>query len=218
MPPRFNVAPTQEIPTVTESREGERRLRLLRWGLVPHWAKSLAIGQQMINAKSETLDEKPAFKTAFQRRRCLIPADGFFEWSDVPVVDQQGSLFAGEATTLTGKTRKQPYHIRLKGGKPFAFAGLWERWSDPEGHIVDSCTIITAPSNSLIAPLHDRMPVILDPQDYGRWLDRHFQATEELQPLLVPYQAQKMEMTAVNPVVGNPRIDSPDCIQPFNAA
>lgn len=193
---RYNIAPTQEIPAVTESRDGHRKFRLFRWGLVPHWAQSLKIGSQMINAKAETLSERPAFKVAFERRRCLIPADGFFEWKDVPLEEPQASLF-GDAPAKSGKIRKQPYHFTLKNDDVFAFAGLWSRWSDTEGHIVDSCAIITTPANELIAPIHDRMPAIIAPEDFGKWLDREVQNPSELQYLLSPFPADKMNAIPV---------------------
>jgi len=218
MPERFNIAPTQEVPAVTQGREGDRKLRMLRWGLIPPWAKSVSVGNQMINARCETLLERPAFRVPFESRRCLIPADGFFEWAEVPVEQLQGSLFGSASTGHTAKTRKQPYHITMKDGSPFAFAGLWSRWSDPDGHLVDSCTIITTPANGIIAPVHDRMPAILRRKEFSHWLDRHVKDLRELQPLLAPYPASEMKLTPVNPVVSNPRNDSPECIEPVNAA
>lgn len=217
IPIRYNIAPTQDIAAVTESREGDRRLRFLRWGLVPSWAKSPAVGQMMINSKAETLSQKSAFKRAFERRRCLIPADGFYEWAEVPAGPPENSLFEG-VEPGPPKTRKQPYLISLKGGEPFAFAGIWERWGDPKGQTVDSCSIVTTDSNELIAPVHDRMPVILGPDAYDLWLDRSEMNTKKLTPMLVPYPAREMEMMPVNPIVGNPRIDGPECVEPFHAA
>ncbi|HEY3781934.1 MAG TPA: SOS response-associated peptidase [Fimbriimonadaceae bacterium] len=215
---RYNIAPTQDVSAVTQSREGERMLRPLRWGLVPSWAKSLAVGSTMINARSESLHERGAFRTAFEKRRCLIPSDGFFEWKEVTPEEEQGSLFGEPTKVKAGKPKKQPYHFTLRDGKPFAFAGLWERWSDPEGHVVDTCTIVTTAANELVAKLHDRMPVILAPEDYALWLDRHECDTAKLMPLMSPYPSERMKATAVNPVVGNSRIDTPECVQPFNAA
>ena len=218
LPERFNIAPTQEVPAVTQGRDGERKLRMLRWGLVPHWAKSPAVGNQMINAKSETLLERPAFRMAFERRRCLLPADGFYEWKEVPIEDSQASLFGGTSSVKSGKTRKQPYHITLKDGSPFAFAGLWSRWSDPAGQVVDSCTIITTPANKVIEPIHDRMPAILQRNEFARWLDQNVQDVRHLQPLLAPLPSEEIKIVSVNPVVSNPKNDSPECIEPFNAA
>jgi len=217
MPARFNVAPTQEIPAITESREGERAMRMLRWGLIPHWAKDMSIGHTLINAKSETLAEKPAFRTAFERRRCLIPADGFFEWKEIPAEGAQPDLFGESPKGKGTKTRKQPYYITQKNELPFAFAGLWERWNDPAGHVVDSCTIITTQPNELVSQLHDRMPVILNPADFDEWLDRDEHDTAKLKGLLRPFPSDQMMMQPVNPVVGNPRIDTEECIEPISS-
>ncbi|MEQ8653965.1 MAG: SOS response-associated peptidase [Kiloniellales bacterium] len=169
--PRFNVAPTQSVPVVRRDQEGRRRLSQLRWGLVPHWAKDLSIGAKMINARSETLAEKPSFRQAFARRRCLLAADGFYEWRA-----EQGP-----------KAPKQPYRIEFPGRAPFAFAGLWERWGDrEEGTRIDSVTIITTAANETLKPLHHRMPVILAPGDFEPWLDPEAEQPA-LQELLRPY-------------------------------
>lgn len=169
--PRFNVAPTQSVPAVRRDAEGRRRLSMLRWGLVPHWAKDLSIGAKMINARAETLAEKPAFRQAFARRRCLLPADGFYEWRA-----EKGA-----------KAPKQPYRIEFEGRAPFAFAGLWERWgSREEGTRIDSVTIVTADANETLQPLHHRMPVILGPESFALWLDPEAER-EALEPLLGPY-------------------------------
>src|SRR5258708_32718983 len=148
---RFNIAPTQQVPIVGLGKEA-REMTLARWGLIPSWAKDSKIGNSLINARADTVAEKPAFRSAFKRRRCLIPADGFYEWK-------------------TGEKVKQPYYIHLKDGQPFAFAGLWEQWEPPEGESVRSCAIITTDANDLMRPLHHRMPVILDPKHYATWLD-----------------------------------------------
>ena len=144
-----------------------RELALLRWGLIPHWAKEEKIGYRMINARAETVAEKPSFRVALRRRRCLIPATGFYEWKAVP-------------------GGKQPYNIQLVDGGLFAFAGLWERWQGDAGQVVESCTIIVTEANKAISPIHDRMPVILDPSDYKSWLDPQLQDSASLQPLLRP--------------------------------
>ena len=150
---RYNVAPTQQVPAVRLGDDSARHLSLLRWGLVPFWAKDLAIGSRMINARAETLAEKPAFRKAFAKRRCLILADGFYEWRK----------FAGGA--------KQPYRITLPDGAPFAFAGLWETWRNPaDGETVETCTIATTEARGAIAEIHHRMPVILAPESYDTWL------------------------------------------------
>ncbi len=169
--PRFNVAPTQSVPVVRRDAEGHRRLSQLRWGLVPHWAKDLSIGAKMINARAETLAEKPAFRQAFARRRCLIPADGFYEWRA-----EKGD-----------KGPKQPYRIEFAERRPFAFAGLWERWGErEEGTRIDSVTIITTDANETLRPLHHRMPVILEPESFEGWLDPEGEG-DALQALLRPY-------------------------------
>ncbi len=169
--PRFNVAPTQSVPVVRRDAEGRRRLSQLRWGLVPHWAKDLSIGAKMINARSETLAEKPSFRQAFAKRRCLVAADGFYEWRA-----EKGR-----------KAPKQPYRIEFPGRAPFAFAGLWERWGDrEEGTRIDSVTIITTETNETLRPLHHRMPAILGPGVFALWLDPEREKAA-LQALLQPY-------------------------------
>jgi putative SOS response-associated peptidase YedK len=173
LPARFNIAPTQPVPAVRVGPEHEGRgLALLRWGLIPAWAADLIIGNRMINARAETAATKPTFRKAFRQRRCLIVADGFYEWKK----------FNG---------RKQPYYIRLQDGQPFAFAGLWERWNRGDSPI-DSCTILTTDANELVGSIHDRMPVILDPGDYDLWLDPDVQDPKRLEPLLVPYTSEAM--------------------------
>ncbi|MBI5758349.1 MAG: SOS response-associated peptidase, partial [Planctomycetales bacterium] len=144
--PRYNIAPSQLVACVRQPPEGQRELVTLRWGLVPSWAKDAKIGYSLINARSETVANKPAFRSPFRRRRCLIPADGFFEWQAVP-----------------GSKTKQPHYITLQGGQPFAFAGLWERWIGPDGNPLESCSIITTEPNELMKTIHNRMPVILPP-------------------------------------------------------
>ncbi len=206
--PRYNIAPTQDAPVVIEERDGTRSVHMMRWGLIPSWAKDPAIGQRMINAKSETVFEKPAFRDAVRRHRCLIPCDGFYEWKDVPVVAE--GLFSD--LEPTGKTRKQPYHVTANGGRAFAMAGLYERWGD-DGRRVETFTVLTCPPNSLVAQLHDRMPVILHPEDYDIWLDREVEAEAALRPLLAPLEESAMEIRPVNPLVGNPRFDSPDLLK-----
>jgi putative SOS response-associated peptidase YedK len=186
--PRFNVAPTEE-------RAPARQLVALRWGLVPGWAKDPAIGNRMINARGETVAEKPAYRAAFRRRRCLLLADGFYEWQ------------------RTGRA-KQPYFIRMRDDRPFAFAGLWESWEGPDHSQVESCTLLTTEPNNLVAPIHNRMPVILAPADYERWLDLSIQAPESLRPLLAPYPSEAMEAYPVTTHVNSPAHDDPKCIEP----
>lgn len=193
--PRYNIAPTQMVPVVRAGLEAPREWASLRWGLIPSWAKDASIGSRLINARSESAADKPSFRSAFRHRRCLIPADGFFEW----------------VTTDGGK---QPYHLRFRDRRPFAFAGLWERWSPPEGDAVESCTILTTTANELLAPLHERMPVILGKASFAEWL-----AVDPLPPgaserLLSPYPSAEMEAVLVARLVNSPRNDDPRCLQP----
>jgi putative SOS response-associated peptidase YedK len=195
-PARYNIAPTQPIVAVRQSEEDrEPELVMLRWGLIPAWAKEPAAMPLLINARSETAASKPAFRTALRRRRCLVPADGFYEWQQT----------AG---------RKQPFHMRRRDGAPFALAGLWERWEGPDG-CIDSCALLTTAANELMRPIHERMPVILDPPDYGLWLDPAVQDVELIQSLLRPYPAEAMIAYPVSPAVNNARNDVPQCILPL---
>ncbi len=194
--PRYNIAPTQEVLVVVKTPEhSDRKARLHRWGLIPSWAKDRSIGTQLINAQAETAASKPAFRAAFRKRRCLILADGFYEWK-------------------TEGRHEQPFHIRLHDGRPFAFAGLWEHWAGGEGAAIDSCTILTTTPNDLLRPLHHRMAVILGPEDYDLWLDPAIQEVERLQPLLRSYPPEKMEAYPVSRMVNNPANDDPRCIEP----
>lgn len=202
--PRYNIAPTQDVLVVTQN--GARHLQGYHWGLIPSWAKDPAIGSKMINARAETLAEKPSFRTALQRRRCLIPADGFYEWQDT----------TADANQASGKKApRTPMHIRLQDGGLFAFAGLWDEWRAPDGSPLRSCTIITTAPNAVTAPIHDRMPVILRPEDEGLWLDRSVTESAALLPLLVPYPAERMEAYAVSRQVNAPTVDAPACIAPL---
>ncbi|MBW4472280.1 MAG: SOS response-associated peptidase [Stenomitos rutilans HA7619-LM2] len=192
--PRYNIAPTQRVAAIAASPTQSLRLRLLRWGLVPGWAKDLTIGTKLINARAETAAEKPSFRAAFKQRRCLILADGFYEWQ-----------------RLDRKT-KQPYYFQLASAQPFAFAGLWERWQQDDD-VVETCTILTTQANELLEPIHDRMPVILAPDAYDRWLDSTTSAAS-LQQLLHPYDAGAMKGYPVSDIVNSPKHDSPECLQP----
>ena len=165
--PRYNIAPSQDVPVVRQQDAG-RELALLHWGLIPFWAKDEKLKYSMINARADTVHEKPAYREAFKKRRCLIPASGFYEWRKE-------------------KGRKQPYNIRLKDTDIFAFAGLWEHWEGPEGEVIDSCSIIVTEANKLIEPIHDRMPVILSTKGYDTWLDPDNHNTNTLRDLLTPY-------------------------------
>ncbi len=189
--PRFNIAPTQQVVTVVVE-EGGNRAGLMHWGLIPSWAKDPAIGNRMINARAETVAERNSFRQAFQKRRCLVVADGFYEWRKTP-------------------RGKVPMRILLKDGSPFAFAGLWETWRPPQGDPVHSCTIVTTTPNSLMEPIHDRMPVILTREGESSWLDRKAESSE-LRALLVPYPANEMDAYEVSTLVNSPKNDSPEVI------
>ncbi len=198
--PKYNIAPAQMIDVVFEP-EAERILAQLKWGLIPSWAKEAEIGGRMINARAETLTEKPSFREAFKKRRCLIPATGFYEW-------QKKS--SGGA--------KQPFYFYLKEKEVFGFAGLWEEWIDKEtGDVLETCTIITTAANEVLKPVHDRMPVILKPADYAQWLDPEENNTDRLQKLLAPYPAVEMTSHAVSKSVNIPDADSPELIEPLNS-
>lgn len=195
--PRYNIAPTQPVAVVRlPMPEGDRELVMLHWGLIPFWAKDPGLGARMINARAETAADKPAFRAAFRRRRCLVPADGFYEWQK-----QNGS--------------KQPFHIRMQDGRPFAFAGLWEHWQGEDGSVIESCTLLTTRPNELIRPLHNRMPVILHPHNYALWLDSEVEDVGTLRRLLDPYPSSEMEAYPVSRYVNAPRNEGPDCIAPL---
>lgn len=191
--PRYNIAPSQPIAVIMQN--GERRLEACQWGLVPFWAKDPEIGNRLINARAETLAEKPAFKYSLTRRRCLIPADGFYEWR------QEGN-------------RRVPVYIRRRDGALFAFAGLWDEWQSPDGSPLRTCTIITTEPNALIAPIHNRMPAILKPEHEALWLDTSLKDPIQLLTMLRAYPEAEMEAYPVSPRVNNPRNDDPLCIQP----
>jgi putative SOS response-associated peptidase YedK len=191
--PRYNIAPSQDVPAVRANDDGYA-LVMLHWGLVPSWAKESKSRYSMINARAETVAEKPAYRTPLRHRRCLIPADGFYEWKQ-------------------NNGRKQPFYIRMKGGEPFAFAGLWEHW-EGDGQVVESCSIIVTEANEVVRPIHDRMPVILAPEDYRLWLDPTLIKTAPLQALLRPYPGEAMETYAVSARVNSPRNDTEDLVIP----
>ena len=195
--PRYNVAPTQMALAVTNG--GRRWGSYMRWGLIPSWAKSAAVGSRMINARAESLDKRPSFRTALQRRRCLVLADGFYEW------ERKGS-------------GRRPMRIVMASGEPFAFAGLWDAWRDPKGEVVRSCTIITTGANELLSPIHDRMQVIL-PRELGSlWLDHDIQNYAALADILRPYPAKTMEAYEVSTLVNSPANDTPELVVPVGQA
>jgi putative SOS response-associated peptidase YedK len=190
--PRYNIAPESMIACVRLNPEtGRRECVSLRWGLIPSWSKDATIARKLINARSETVAEKPSFRSAFRARRCLVLADGFYEW-------------------LREGKKKQPYYIRLEPDQPFAFAGLWERWSR-EGVDVQTCTILTTDANERLQAVHNRMPVILDPKDAADWLDPAAGRADEL---MVPYPSDAMTLFPVSDIVNRATFDAPECIQP----
>lgn len=202
--PHYNIAPGQPVLVVrspddeavsSSSAPAARESTFLLWGLVPSWAKDPKLGSRMINARAETVAEKPSFRAAFKRRRCLIVADGFYEWHRLP----QG---------------KQPYYFHLEEHQPFAFAGLWEHWENGMGDVIESCTILTTEANEILHPIHDRMPVILSPEDYPLWLDSSVQGGDRLHRCLRPYPATAMQRHPVSSKINSPRYNSPLCIEP----
>jgi putative SOS response-associated peptidase YedK len=191
---RWNIAPTQQIAAIRQHpKEPKRIFGLIRWGLIPHWAKDQSFGLRTINAMSETAAEKPVFRDALKRRRCLIPADGFFEWKKI------------------APKEKQAYNFGLATGSVFAFAGLWDRWRDSNNNILETCTILTTMPNSLVAEVHDRMPAILGPGDYERWLDCGITKAEAIFDCLRPFDASLMRKYPVGPRVNRPENDDEEC-------
>ena len=196
--PRYNAAPTQKLPVFRVSSEHGRKLTLLRWGLIPSWAKDSSIGARMINARSESVAEKPAFRVAFKRRRCLVPMSGFYEWKKEP-------------------GRKAPYFIRPLNTEVFAAAGLYEYWPGKDGEEpVESYTIITTEANELMRTLHDRMPVLLPQSDYEAWLDPGNEKTDALKDMLKPYPAEEMRAYPISLRVNNVKNDGPEIIEPVD--
>lgn len=193
--PRFNIAPSQPVLAIPNDEKNTADFFI--WGLIPMWAKDPSIGNRLINARGETIAEKPSFRGSFKYKRCLILADGFYEWKASP-----------------GKKTKTPYFIHMKDRKPFAFAGLWDSWESPDGSSLKTCTIITTEPNELMETLHNRMPVILHPRDYGKWLDASSQTPENLLPLIKPFPADAMSAYPVSTLVNKPSNDSPQLVVP----
>jgi putative SOS response-associated peptidase YedK len=193
--PRFNVAPTQDAPIVRQRSSGERALEMRRWGLVPPWAKDVAVGARMINARVESVAERPAFREALRRRRCLVPADGFYEWQGRP-------------------GRRRPHHIALADGGLFAIAGLYERWIGPGGEAVDTFTLLTRPAQGAVAALHDRMPLIVDPPGYAAWLDRAAADPAALLAGLPEALGPRLVTRPVDTRVNDVHHDDPACLAP----
>ncbi len=197
LPPRYNIAPSQPVAVIRlrpDANNQQRELTMMRWGLIPSWATDLTIGNRLINARSESVLEKPAFRAAMRRRRCLIPADGFYEWRK----------------TAGGK---QPYFVGMRDGRLFAFAGLWESWEGADHSYLESCTLLTTTANKLVADIHDRMPVILPSEAYGPWLDPAVPPAQAV-ALLEPFPAEQMTAYPVGTLVNNPQNDRPECIVP----
>jgi putative SOS response-associated peptidase YedK len=190
---RYNIAPTQNIIAVRQGADG-REVAELKWGLIPSWAKDAAMGARLINARSETVTEKPSFREAFKRRRCIIPADGIYEWQ------------------RTGG-KKQPFFFHMRDERVFGFAGLWDKWRDEEGEIIESCTILTTEANKVFRPVHDRMPVILHPETYVEWLGDDPRALEALKELLRPYPASEMVAYPISSRVNSPQNQGEDLIR-----
>jgi putative SOS response-associated peptidase YedK len=193
--PKYNIAPTQQIATILRSNsDSDRTFQMLRWGLIPSWAKDSKIGAKLINARAETVAEKPSFRSAFRHSRCLIITSGFYEWQRI-------------------ENGKQPFYIQQIDNLPFAFAGLWTTWQPQDGETISTCTIITTEANEIMQPIHDRMPVILESANYDLWLDPTVQKSEFLQPLLQPYNSDKLKTHPVSTLVNNPRHDSSECLE-----
>lgn len=192
--PRYNVAPTQDIAVALN--DDSENVRMLRWGLVPFWAKDPKIGSRMINARAETLVDKPSFRDAFRKKRCLVFTDGFYEWKK------------------TGEKQKRPMRIRMRSKEPFAMAGLWDTWKTPEGDHLGTCTIITTTPNTLMEPIHNRMPAVLASEAYGTWLRSDDTPDATLQATLKPYPASEMVAYPVSTTVNSVRNDTPSCIEP----
>lgn len=197
--PRYNIAPTQSVLAIRQSGGLGKEAAFLHWGLIPSWADSPSIGNRMINARAETVHQKPAFRHSFRSQRCLVPADGYYEWQK----------------QADGK--KQPYLFHLPGGEPFAFAGLWEHWQsrEPDGPVIESCSLITTAANALASTVHDRMPVILDPRDYDAWLDPQAEPAR-LQQLLVPFADDFLVAEPVSTYVNKPTNDDSKCVEPLS--
>ena len=195
--PRYNIAPTQQVPVCRVSNDGNRELVELRWGLIPGWSREPKSSDGIINARAETVRIKPSFRGPFRNRRCLIPADGYYEWQ-------------------ARDGQKQPHYIRMKNGAPFAFAGLWDLWVGRDGNTsIESCAIITTDANEMLSPIHARMPVIIAQEQYGQWLDRETSDVESLQNLLQPFSVDAMDTYPVSRLVNNPRNDGEECFAPL---
>ncbi|MGE0269621.1 MAG: SOS response-associated peptidase [Candidatus Omnitrophota bacterium] len=192
--PRYNIAPSQNVPVFRIGPENNLECREMKWGLLPHWSKDSKSGYSTINARAETVKTKPAYRTPFKRQRCLIPADGWYEWQ------------------ATQERKKQPWFFHLPADRLFYFAGLWDHWQDKNsGEAIDSCTIIVTGANETVKPVHDRMPVILEPKNHDAWLDPGNTDSESLEKMLIPYGQNDLQTHPVSTWVNNPRFDGPQC-------
>jgi putative SOS response-associated peptidase YedK len=197
---RWNIAPTDEVATIRQDRAEPRRIfAKMRWGMIPYWAKDMSISAKTINAVCETAAEKPVFRESMKKRRCLIPADGFYEWKKI------------------GPKKKQAYNIGMADDGLFVFAGLWDRWKDPDGKVIESCTILTTDANMLLRDIHGRMPVILQPNDYDLWLDPGVTDPTKVSDLLKPFDARLMRVYPVSSTVNKVGNDGPECAQESSA-
>jgi len=198
--PRYNIAPTQPVAVIRQTEQDgatNRELSPMHWGLIPSWAKDAKIGSRMMNARAETVHEKPSYRAAFKKRRCLIPTDGFYEWKKLD------------------EKNKQPYFIGMKGDGLFALAGLWECWNGADNTVIESCTIITTEANDFCREIHERMPVILSPDNYDPWLNPKSNDTDFLRSLLVPFPSEEMSAFPVSKLVNSPRNETPACLEHF---
>lgn len=193
---RYNVAPTQMVPVIRQRGDSTRQLVQMRWGLIPSWAKE--VGEGLINARAETVNEKPSFRQSFRQRRCILPATGFYEWQKVD-------------------KHKIPHFVRLKNQMPMPFAGIWDSWRAPDGQVVESCAILTTTANGAVGAIHERMPLILHPDEFGQWLDREQHDPVALMSLLTPYPSDCLEVYPVSTLVNSVANDQPECIVPLPA-
>jgi len=199
LPDRYRIPPSTWAPVIRQAPDSRRVADLLRWGLLPHWAKDETMARKLINARGESVADKPSFRAAYRRRRCIVPASGFFEWQAVP-----------------GSTRKQPWFVRIQGGGPMAMAGLWESWTSPQGEVVRTFCVITTGANEVMAPIHQRMPVLLAAADWAAWLDPETELPR-VDRMLQPSPAGMIETWPVNPRVSRPQEDGPDLVEPVGS-
>lgn len=192
---QYNIAPGQLIKSIIQTPNDKRKITSMKWGLIPSWTKDPSKGVKTINARAETVHTKPSFRNAIRYRRCIIPASGFYEWEKV-------------------EKRKVPYYIHLKSNEPIGFAGLWDKWKGNNGSVIESCTILTTSSNNLLKPIHDRMPVIIHPNEYELWLDREMNEPDKLKSIFQPYPSEMLTLYRISNLVNKTDYDKDDCIKP----